>query len=761
MDTVCQDLTFVSTSTIFWWPAGRRTSIGPTLRNFSPDFEHSGWSSTQPSAFLCSHGWNSWGTRCRQTASPPRRTAWKPSGISPSRLRLRNWWNTWGCSIFISGLSPERPRYFLRFTTQRRETRRSPHSGETAGLPGVESPARQSHAAGPFQARRSSSSYHRRFRLRGGGCPGAGGCRTMVPAGFLQLPVQTHPHRAKPAPSTGRRPTERNRAGVTGRVPVRAALPAPPGRPAFHVVHGPPAPGGHDGKDHRPEVGDAGPALGLHLDLYDGRATRRGKTECRRGRPLPSRDQRRLPGGQLPGPSPGPTTRPWTAGGSDGSDSAAVAGCRPRRHAVALRHLGSIAPAVGTGTPPPPGLRPAAWAVPPWNPGLGSALIEPLCVARPQPWCDSLGTRVRCLPASKGAPAHQQRGRPNSDAGQQLRGDPRRPRGTPHTLARQHPPSDHRGPVHQVARGSPHPRHDHPGSGESAHRLLGLPFRDTSGHHLGQRPAVRVPAMDGNRPALGRRAEADDRLPSPIKWDGRAVPPPAQGLPHRPAHRTQLGQPASVGPTRDPHHPQGGHRRIAGRVGLWDRAPPPGPVPGSGRGQPRSGTLLGGFEEGHGRAPAHPHSAPPACRTSPNEAPRGTPHLPDGIRSPWRTPGTVVNPLWRSLPSVSEGGQVFPPSTWGTGRYGGDRPAEAGHPRAGHPSSPAPKTRMPPGATTGSAAKTRASSAATTPTSGPNAGSPYRPRTQNHAAGRDETHEIWKDRPDPAEIRLECLGGVM
>ena len=151
----------------------------------------------------------------------------------------------------------------------------------------------------------------------------------MAPAGLLQLEVQTDPHRTQPPPSAGRCPTERNRAGITGSVPIRAALPAPPGRPAFHVVHGPPAPARNDGKDHRPEVGNAGPTLGLHLELHDRRAPCRRQAERCRGRPLPSRDRRRLPGSRLQGPRPGPTTRPGAAGRSNGSNSTTLARCRP------------------------------------------------------------------------------------------------------------------------------------------------------------------------------------------------------------------------------------------------------------------------------------------------------------------------------------------------------------------------------------------------------------------------------------------------
>ena len=59
-----------------------------------------------------------------------------------------------------------------------------------------------------------------------------------------------------------------------------------------------------------------------------------------------------------------------------------------------------------------------------------------------------------------------------------------------------------------------------------------------------------------HRPALGRRAAADNRLPSPVQWDGRAVSPPTKGIAHRQAHRTELGKSAPVGPAWDPRRPQ-------------------------------------------------------------------------------------------------------------------------------------------------------------------------------------------------------------
>ena len=123
---------------------------------------------------------------------------------------------------------------------------------QTPGILGVESPTRKSHTAGPLCAECPAGTYNQCLRFHGGSRPGAGNCRTLAPTGFLQLEVQANPHRMKPTPSTGRCSTERNRAGVTGRVPFRAALPAPPGRTTFHVVHGPPTPGRHEGETHRP-----------------------------------------------------------------------------------------------------------------------------------------------------------------------------------------------------------------------------------------------------------------------------------------------------------------------------------------------------------------------------------------------------------------------------------------------------------------------------------------------------------------------------
>ena len=336
--------------------------------------------------------------------------------------------------------------------------------------------------------------------------------------------------------------------------------------------------------------------------------------------------------------------------------------------ATLLRHFGTFAPTVGTGPLPPAHLRAATRPSSPRNPGISLPGVQPLRVARAQLRRHRLGTCVRGLPAGEGSPPHRLRGRTDPNTGQPIRGDSRGPRGSPPTLARLHTPAHGRGQVHQVARSHPHDGHDHPGRGKGANRLLGLPLWDSGRHHLGPWASVRVPALDRHRPALGRRAPTDSRLPPPVQWDGRAVSPPAQCLTHRPAHRTQLGQPASVGPAGDPRHPQGGPQRIAGRVGLWDRAPPPGPVPGSGRGQPRSRTLPGGPQAGNGRTPAHPNSAPLANHASPNDNPRGTPHLPDGLRSPRWPPSPVVGPLRRSLPGVSEGGQVFSAFNLGNGK---------------------------------------------------------------------------------------------
>ena len=73
---------------------------------------------------------------------------------------------------------------------------------------------------------------------------------------------------------------------------------------------------------------------------------------------------------------------------------------------------------------------------------------------------------------------------------------------------------------------------------------------------------------------------------------------------------------------------------------------------------------------------------------------------------------------------VLEGRQILPPLARRQGGHRGDRPVEAGHPGARHPSSPATKMQTSPSTTAGPAAKTWISSAATRLPPAPTPGSP-------------------------------------
>ena len=285
--------------------------------------------------------------------------------------------------------------------------------------------------------------------------------------------------------TAGGPPAQRYRQGTTRSVQVHTTLPLPSRGQGIHPFYRSRPASRHDDQVHRHPLRHAGQAFGDDLGVHHRREASLGKIKHHRGRPLPYRNRCNFRRDRPGRPGYGPEERSGVHRRTNSDYRSLSRRTRGGRGRTPRRLLKTLLSSVGPYEPAKEDLRPSPRARTFRRQSLCTAYQPEVCLAQPQEGCRQVGSAVPRLPTCQGPPTHAPFAGSSSSARRTFSTRPRGPSRTLATFGRAHVPADGRRPLFAVARSLSAPLHRRGNSSSGVQPGVGLPLRNSRGHHLG------------------------------------------------------------------------------------------------------------------------------------------------------------------------------------------------------------------------------------------------------------------------------------